>query len=159
MWQGMRALPIGGRRHFMAETAVSKRTLRIVDAGVIVWIVVWAILGVVSFVEVRGLESLSDTMQMAGQSLQEAGDGLNTIADLPLVGGSIDAAAEKVQSLATRTINEADASRTHISRLSVLAVLVGGVIPILMALCIYVPLRRSWTRKQPAAADLGGGDL
>jgi hypothetical protein len=140
----------------MTETAVSKRTLRLLDVGVAAWIVIWVVLGVVSFVEVRGLQSLSDTMQVAGQSLQEAGDGLETIAGLPLVGGSIDAAATKVQDLAARTVNEANASRTHIARLSVLALIIGGVVPILMGIFIYVPLRRSWTRVERQAAGPGG---
>jgi hypothetical protein len=134
----------------MADTAVSKRTLRMLDIGVAVWIVIWVALGTVCFIEVRGLSSLSDTMQVAGQSLQEAGDGLDAIAALPLVGAGIGAAATKVQDLATRTVGEAQNSRTHITRLSVLALLIGGVIPILMGICIYVPLRRSWTRGQRA---------
>lgn len=142
----------------MADTAISKRALRLLDIGVAVWIVIWVALGVVCFIEVRGLESLSDTMQVAGRSLQEAGDGLDAIAGLPLVGGSIDAAATKVQDLAARTVSEAEASRTHISRLSVLALLIGGVVPILMGICIYVPLRRSWTRGRRQAEGLGGGD-
>jgi hypothetical protein len=143
----------------MADPAISRRTLRWLDAGVIIWVVVWAALGVVCFFEVRGLRSLSDTMEMAGQSLQEAGDGLSAIAALPLVGGSIDAAASRVDELATSTVNEAKASRTHITRLSVLALFIGGLIPIGMALCIYLPLRRSWTRKMdgPESAAAPGG--
>ena len=143
----------------MADTTVSKRSLRMLDVGVTFWVLLWAVLGVVCFIEVRGLESLSDTMQVAGHSLQEAGDGLDAIAGLPLVGGSIDAAATKVQDLATRTVTEAQVSRTHITRLSILALFIGGVIPILMGIGIYVPLRRSWTRGQRQAADPGGGEV
>jgi hypothetical protein len=130
----------------MAATADSQRTIRMLDIGVAVWIAVWLVLGALCFIEVRGLSSLSDTMQVAGQSLQEAGDGLDAIAGLPLVGAGIDAAATKVQDLAGRTVAEAEDSRTHITRLSVLALLIGGVVPILMGICIYLPLRRSLTR-------------
>jgi hypothetical protein len=130
---------------------VTARTIHLLDLAVVAWVVLWVGLGVVSFFEVRGLASLSDTMQVAGESLQEAGDGLGAVASIPLVGGGIRAAADRVQDLATQTIEEADASRTHITRLSVLALLVGGVVPVLMAVCVWLPLRRHLTRRGTAA--------
>ena len=41
--------------------------------GLVVWLVFWGFLGTISFLEVRALASLSDTMDYAGQSLDEAG--------------------------------------------------------------------------------------
>ncbi len=128
-------------------------TVRLLDLGITCWIVLWVVLGVVSFIEVRALQSLSDTMGVAGQSLQEAGDSLGAIASLPLVGGGLRPAAERVQTLAARTIAEAQASRTHISRLSILALVIGGVVPIGMGLGVYIPLRQRMTGQ----AGVGGG--
>jgi len=135
----------------MTGLVVSKRTLRLLDAAVAFWVALWIVLGVVCFFEVRGMRSMSDTMGLAGQSLQEAGDALSAVAALPLVGGGIDEAAVRGQELATRTVNDAQAGHTHITRLSVLALLMGGVIPVCMVLCIYVPLRRSLGRARRQA--------
>lgn len=130
---------------------MTTRTIHLLDLAVVAWVVLWVGLGVVSFFEVRGLASLSDTMQVAGESLKEAGDGLGAVAAIPLVGGGIRAAADRVQDLAVQTIDEADTSRTHITRLSILALLIGGVVPVLMAVCIWLPLRRHLTRSGASA--------
>ena len=127
----------------------SSRTLRLVDLAVIGWVVVWLALGTLSSIEVRGLTSLSDTMQVAGESLEQAGGALGTAAAIPLVGGGIRPAAERVQQLAAQTIDEAEESRTHIDRLSWLVLVLGGVLPASLGIAVYVPLRRVWIRPQP----------
>jgi hypothetical protein len=119
-----------------------RRTMRRLNAAIVAWVLVWAILGGVSFLEVRGLTSLSDTMEAAGQSLQEAGRGLGAVASIPLVGAGVRPTAERVQGLATRTITQAADSRVHIRRLSFLALVVGGVVPIALGVAAYVLLRR-----------------
>lgn len=106
-----------------------------------VWIAVWAVIGTLSFIEVRALTSLSGTMDYAGQSLDEAGQTLNALAAIPLIGSGVRPAAQRVQELASSTIQEARNSRTHIARLSVLAVLVGGVIPIGLGIAFFVAFR------------------
>lgn len=125
---------------------MTPRTKHLIDLAVLAWVVLWVGLGFVSFIEVRGLASLSDTMQVAGESLQEAGDGLAAVASIPLVGGGIRPAAARVQALAAQTIDESQNSRTHITRLSVLALLIGGAVPILMGLAVWLPLRRHLAR-------------
>lgn len=125
---------------------MSRRTIHLVDGAVAAWAVLWIVLGVVGFVEVRGLTSLSDTMQVSGESLQQAGDALGAVAAIPLVGGGIQATADRVQRLATRAIDEAESSRTHITRLSVLALCI-SVLPIVMVVAVWIPLRRSLTPK------------
>lgn len=129
----------------MTQTPTARMT-RFIDMAVIGWVILWVALGALCFVEVRGLTSLSDTMQVAGESLQQAGDALGTAAAVPLIGGGIRPAAQRVQTLADETVAQAEESRTHITRLSWLALVVGGVMPIAMAVGVYVPLRRSWTQ-------------
>jgi hypothetical protein len=107
-------------------------------------------LGIVCFIEVRALTTLSDTMDHAGRSLQEAGQTLGAVASIPLVGAGVQPTAERVQSLAVQTVAEAADSRTHIRRLSILAAVLAGVIPILMGAGAYVFLRRRLLR--PAEA-------
>ena len=114
------------------------------------WVALWLALGIVCFVEVRALSSLSDTMDHAGRSLQEAGQTLGAVASIPLVGAGIQPAAERVQSLAAQTVSEAADSRTHIRRLSILAAVIAGALPILMGAGVYVYLRRRLLR--PAGA-------
>jgi hypothetical protein len=115
------------------------------DIGVVLWTALWVVLGVVAFVEVRGLRSLSDTMSLGGQSLQNAANALSTVALVPFVGGSVRSTAQEVQRLATKTVAEAQDSRTHIDSLSWLILIMGGVIPIICGWVVWILLRRSWT--------------
>lgn len=125
--------------------------VRILDVGVVVWTVLWIALGALSFVEVRGLQSLSSTMSLGGQSLQHAADALDAVAAVPFVGGSVASTAQEVQRLAARTVTEAENSRVHIDRLSVLILIMGGVIPVICGWIVWALLRRSWAASLRAA--------
>jgi len=132
------------------------RQVRILDIGVVLWTVLWVVLGVVAFEEVRGLRSLSDTMSLGGQSLQNAANALSTVSLVPFVGGSVRSTAQEVQRLATKTVAEAQDSRTHIDSLSWLILIMGGIIPIVCGWVVWILLRRSWTapgREQAAPSD------
>jgi hypothetical protein len=127
-----------------------RRGVAYLNLALACWVAVWLGLGIVCFVEVRALSSLSDTMDHAGRSLQEAGQTLGAVASIPLVGAGMRPAAERVQSLATQTVREAADSRTHIRRLSILAAVIAGAIPILLGAVAYVFIRRRLLR--PAGA-------
>jgi hypothetical protein len=118
------------------------RALALLNAALAAWVALWLVLGLLCFLEVRSLTSLSDTLNSAGQSLQQAGQSLGAMASLPLVGAGLQPAAERVQSLANETINEAADSRTHIGRLSILALVIAGALPILMGAGVYGVVRR-----------------
>ena len=123
-----------------------RRNVRYLNLALACWVALWLALGTVCFIEVRALSSLSDTMDTAGRSLQEAGQTLGAVASIPLVGSGLQPAAERVQSLAAQTVAEAADSRTHIRRLSILAAVIAGVLPILTGAGIYVYLRRRLVR-------------
>jgi hypothetical protein len=119
-----------------------RRSVRYLNLALACWVVLWLALGTACFIEVRALSSLSDTMDTAGRSLQEAGQTLGAVASIPLVGAGARPTAERVQSLAVQTVAEAADSRTHIRRLSILAAVIAGALPILMGAGIYVYWRR-----------------
>ena len=122
------------------------RRMWLFDVGLVAWVVLWVALGAVTFLQVRGLESLSDTMDAAGQTMAEAGRGLGAIASIPLVGAGVRPAAERVQGLAKQTVTSAAESRSQIRGLGVLAVIFIGVFPPLFGVAAYVPLRRYLVR-------------
>jgi hypothetical protein len=123
-----------------------RRNVRYLNLALTLWVALWLALGTASFIEVRSLSSLSDTMDTAGRSLQEAGQTLGAVASIPLVGAGARPAAERVQSLAAQTVAEAADSRTHIRRLSILAAVIAGALPILTGAGIYAYLRRRLLR-------------
>jgi hypothetical protein len=127
-----------------------RRSVAYLNLALACWVALWLALGIVCFIEVRALTTLSDTMDHAGRSLQEAGQTLGAVASIPLVGAGVQPTAERVQSLAVQTVAEAADSRTHIRRLSILAAVLAGAIPILMGAGAYVFLRRRLLR--PAEA-------
>jgi len=127
-----------------------RRGVAYLNLALACWVALWLALGTVCFIEVRALTSLSNTMDHAGRSLQEAGQTLGAVAAIPLVGAGVQPTAERVQSLATQTVREAADSRTHIRRLSILAAVIAGAIPILLGAVAYVFMRRRLLR--PAGA-------
>jgi hypothetical protein len=135
------------------EQVVSgRRGLAYLNLVLACWVALWLAIGIVSFLEVRALTSLSATMDTAGRTLQEAGQSLGAVASIPLVGAGLRPAADRVRSLATETISEAADSRTHIRRLSFIAVVVAGALPILMGAGVYVILRRRLLRPASTSA-------
>ena len=142
------------RNRFGAAPAVAvvtrRRSVAYLNLALACWVALWLALGTVCSVEVRALTSLSDTMDHAGRSLQEAGQTLGAVASIPLVGAGMRPAAERVQSLAAQTVTAAADSRTHIRRLSILAAVIAGALPILMGAGVYAFWRRRLLR--PAGA-------
>ena len=127
-----------------------RRSVAYLNLALACWVALWLALGIVCFIEVRALTTLSDTMDHAGRSLQEAGQTLGAVASIPLVGAGVQPTAERVQSLAVQTVAEAADSRTHIRRLSILAAVLAGALPILMGAGVYAFWRRRLLR--PAGA-------
>jgi hypothetical protein len=142
------------------------RSILAADIVVLAWAIVWISLGVVVVREVRQLKDLSDTVVIAGEALDQTGDGLSetsaglreaqraleVIESLPFVGREIEenleGAADSLDTIAAeveRTAQSAQASgrssRESTEDLSIILGLAVALIPTLTLLAAYAPFR------------------
>jgi methyl-accepting chemotaxis protein len=142
------------------------RSLLVADIFVVVWTLVWIVLGVIVVREVRQLEDLSETVVAAGDALDQSGEGLRgtsaglrevhralqVVESLPFVGREIEenleGAADELDSIAREVEQTADSARESgrsskesVEDLSLILGLAVALVPILTLLAAYAPLR------------------
>ena len=120
------------------------------DVALAVWVAGWITLGVVVGREVQGLESLADTTVKAGHALDSAGQALEEVGRLPLVGGNVAAVAAQTREAGQSAVESGRESRDSIHDLSILLAFAIAIVPSLPYVLLYVPLRRSWRSRGPA---------
>ena len=125
---------------------LNARTMRVLDIGVVVWIVVWAALGVVIWHDIGAQAALSDSVVRVGGAVKQTGDALSALGAVPLVGGGIRDLAERVQKAGADVLTTGQESRDAISRTAVIAGFGVGILPAALVLLIYLPLRLAWRR-------------
>jgi hypothetical protein len=143
------------------STTVATRTVWAIDALVVVWVVTWIVLAVLIRNEIRNLNSLSDTVAVAGGAVKDTGAALHDLEALPFVGEQIGRVADQIDAAGDSAVASAEQSRHSISRLSVLLTIAIAVIPTVPILAAYAPFRVSRFREVRAvrrAAATAGDD-
>jgi hypothetical protein len=137
----------------------SRRAQLAIDAVLAAWAVLWVCLGIAIANEVRGLRQLSGTVTKIGGALQQTGQTLDGLADAPLVGDRVGAAATQIRDAGSSTIESGRISRSSIHDLSWMLGVFVAVIPTVPILGLYVPLRVAVERERRAArrAAAAGG--
>jgi hypothetical protein len=129
-------------------------TVRLADVAVAAWVVVWVVLAIAVFQEVRGLRDVSRTLVQTGQAIDRTGAALQTLQDVPFVGGDIRTYAREVRQAGRSAQRSGRSSKGNIENLSVLLAIAIGVVPSVPVVALYLPLRRVW-RRRPAAPEVG----
>jgi hypothetical protein len=132
---------------------LSARAVRWIDVGVIVWVVVWAALGVLIWHDIRSQTQLSGDVVKMGTAVKDTGQALSAVGGLPLVGGSIGDFAAKIETMGAEVAASGHDSRAGIERIAVVAGLGVGILPAAMILFLYLPVRVRWSRYVGAVAD------
>lgn len=132
---------------------LSARSVRWIDLGVFVWIVVWAALGVLIWHDIRAQAQLSGDVIKIGTAVKETGQALGVVGGLPLVGGQIGEFADKIETMGTEVEASGQDSRTGIQRTAVVAGFGVGILPAALVLLLYLPARIRWRRYVGAIAD------
>jgi hypothetical protein len=142
------------------------RSLLVADVLVVVWMIVWIVLGTIVVREARQLEDLSETVVTAGEALDQTGDGLRgtsaglreahralqVVESLPFVGREIeenlegaadtlDDIAQEVERTAASAQESGRSSKESVDDLSLILGLAVALVPILTLLAAYAPLR------------------
>ena len=122
------------------------RLIHALDVAVVLWVAGWIVLALLVGREVRNLRELGDTVVLAGVAVEDTGDLLATLDDVPFIGGRVGDVAKEVQEAGASARESGRESRDSTDDLSVLLALSIGLIPTLPLLGLYAPLRIAWTR-------------
>jgi len=131
---------------------LSARSVRWIDIGVIVWVVVWVGLGVLIWHDIRAQTQLSGDVIKVGTAVQDTGQALSVVGGLPLVGGSIGDFATRIETLGAEVAASGQDGRARIARIAVVAGLAVCILPAAMILFLYLPVRVRWRRYVGAIA-------
>lgn len=129
---------------------LSPRTRRAIDVLLAIWVALWVVLGIRVASEVRGLADLSETVIRSGVAVTESAEALESISDVPLVGGQLDEAIERAREAGESARASGRSSERSVQNLSVLLGLAIAIIPSLPIVGFYVPVRLSLVREAAA---------
>jgi hypothetical protein len=127
-----------------------RRRVLAYDLGLVVWAVLWIVVGVLVHNEVRNLAELSDPVVAAAAALEETAEGLNQVDDIPFVGevANLPRIEQRVRVAARTARASARESRESVRRLARLLGISIALVPTLPLLALYLPLRRDWRRRR-----------
>jgi len=134
------------------------RAVRRLDIVVIVWIVIWVVLGILVWHDIGAQRQLAGDVIKVGTAVRDTGRALGVVGGLPLVGGQIGDFADRIQRMGGEVETSGRSSRDAVARTAVAAGLCIGVLPAAILLTLYVPVRLRWRRDVAAvAATLAAG--
>ncbi len=131
---------------------LSARSVRWLDVGVVVWIVVWIALGVLIWHDLSAQAQLSADVVKMGAAVKDTGKALGVVGGLPLVGGQIGDFAQQIETIGAEVETSGQDGRNGIRRTAVVAGLGVGILPAALVLLLYLPARLRWRRDVGAIA-------
>ena len=142
----------------------SARTVRLLDGLLVAYVIVWTVAGVLIGIDIRRQAELSDQVTRVGSALTDIGDSLDILSAVPLVGGNIGDLAHRVLDAGRSVTASGRESRASLERMGVVVALAFTLVPLMLVLPVYLPLRLAWRREVRALAalpyerllDLGG---
>ena len=103
--------------------------------------IAWAFLGVAIGRQIQGLAEVTDSARDAGRATQRAGDTLDRLSDLPVVGGAVGDSAATIREAGQGAIDGAERGRTRVRRLGAIVGALIAIVPSLPLLLLYLPGR------------------
>ncbi len=128
----------------------SAPSVRLTDAFVVLWVVLWLAVGALAAYEIWQLTSLSTSVVDSGNALGTAGGALKDLGGIPFIGERIGGLGTQVSSTATGIV---DSGKQTESSIKVLALVVGAAIglgPAGPVLVLYLPARLARRRTRIA---------
>ncbi len=141
------------------ESRLPQRSVVAIDLLVLLWTVVWLVLGITVGAFVERLGAVGEGMEGTGQAIHRAGDAVGRLADVPLVGEGFEAVANEIRTIGNET---AENGRSVEQDIDTLALLIGVGLaagPTLPLLAAWIPPRVSRERERRALRrSLKSGD-
>jgi hypothetical protein len=112
-----------------------------VDGALALWVVFWLVIGGLTAVSVWDLSGMGTTLSRSGQALDTAGEGLQRLGAVPLVGDRTEQLGNEVRATAADVTEQGRETRNSLRRLSILLGLAVALIPSAPVLGLYLPRR------------------
>jgi hypothetical protein len=127
---------------------LSHRTSRTIDVILVLWLLLWCAIGYTLGRTVNELSGLSDGVIGAGEGVSDAAGALGDFADVPLIGGGIDAIADRIDAIGQGTVQKGEASKDAIFNVSLLIGLVVALGPTIPLLAVWLVIRAPLSRER-----------
>lgn len=124
------------------DSVRSTGAARSLDVAVALWVALWLVLGTWTAVEVWRLADLTRTVADSGMALDEAGQALESLGSVPVVGDESAELGGQVRANARDIVSDAQDARGSMRRLSVLLGLATALVPTVPVLAMHRVLRR-----------------
>ncbi len=127
---------------------MSHRTARSIDIVLMLWLLLWCMAGYTLGHAVNRLGGLSDGVINAGEGVSNAAGALDGLSDVPLVGGGIQAIADRIDGLGRGTVQKAEASKDAIFNVALAIGLIVALGPTLPLIVIWLVIRAPLARER-----------
>lgn len=142
-----------------AVERIPQRSIVAIDLLVLTWTILWVVLGVTVGAFVARLGAVGEGLRDAGGAVREAGDAVDRLSDVPLVGEGFGAVASEIRTVANDTVERGRAVERDVDRLAWLVGASLALAPTLPILAVWVPPRVSRERERRALRrSLRSGD-
>jgi hypothetical protein len=135
----------------MFSAPPSRRFVAGLGLFVLVWTVVWIVMGVWTKHEVQTLRQLSTTVIQSGTAVRQTGDALQGLGAIPFVGGRVAGIGREVSAAGVNAQRSGRSSKSTVDGLSTLLGVAIAVVPTVPMLALFVvTLRLTRPRELPA---------
>lgn len=117
------------------------RTLALFDGIALFWLVFWLVIAILTGVQVWSLSGLSDSAQLSASAADQAGQALQGLGQIPVIGEEPARLGTAVREAAADVDANAQQTREDVRRLSVLLGVAIFLIPSSPVLGFYLPAR------------------
>ncbi len=138
------------------------KTITLMDGIAVFWIILWLVIAGLTSYEIWSLSRLSDSAQVSAGAVDRAGQALQGLGELPLVGAESGELGTEIRTAAADITESAERTREDVHQLSVLLGVSIFLIPSSPVLGLYVPLRVRHRRDVAALrrrATIDGDDV
>jgi hypothetical protein len=141
------------------ESRLPQRSVVAIDLLVLLWTVVWIVLGISVGTFVERLGAVGESVEGAGQAIHRAGDAVGRLSDVPLVGEGFEAVADEIRTIGDETVQNGRSVEQDIDTLALLIGVGLAAGPTLPVLAMWIPPRVSRERERRALRrSLKSGD-
>ena len=144
----LRVAPAGYPRRVISAPP-SRAFVVLLGVFVVVWTVIWILMGIWTQREVRTLRQLSTTVITSGRAVQQTGDALQGLSSIPFVGGDVGRVGRQVSAAGIDARRSGRSSRTAVDNLATLLGVSIALVPTVpMIALLIVTLRLVRERRE-----------
>ena len=141
----------GNTRSVIWAPPPSRAFIVLLGSFVVVWTVVWILMGIWMHTEVRTLRQLSNTVVKSGGAVKQTGDALQGLRSIPFVGGDVSRIGRQVSAAGVDARRSGAASRGAVDNLATLLGISIALVPSIPMIVLFLVTLRLIGRPEPAA--------